>query len=109
MQKSDLLSSKYHIYSTAGPFAVKLSLMVQHHKPECLVKRMDCCVSFQCSLLLYLHSPRVQLYASAAVYTLKIPSPGSRTIVWTGKILHTLTAMGSTALEAAVPYPGEAP
>ena len=40
----------YHIYSTAGPFAVKLGLMVQHHKPECLVKRMDCCVSFQCSL-----------------------------------------------------------
>ena len=40
--------------------------------------------------------------------TLKIPNTGSHTIVWTPKIPHTLTGLGSAALATAVPYPGKA-
>ena len=29
---------------TADPFATKLGLMTHHHKVDCLVKRLDCCV-----------------------------------------------------------------
>ena len=29
---------------SADSFAARLSLMVHHHKLECLVKRLDCCV-----------------------------------------------------------------
>ena len=43
-----------------------------------------------------------------ALRILQILSAGSHTIVWTHKILHTLAGLGSTALEAAVPYPVEA-
>ena len=42
-------------------------------------------------------SLHVQLNASAAVCTLKIPNTGSHTTVWTTKILHTLIGMGSAA------------
>ena len=49
----------------------------------------------------------MQLYALTCEHTLKIPNTGSRIIVWTHKILHTLTAMGGAALGAAGPYPGK--
>ena len=29
---------------TSGPFATKLGLIVQHHKPECPVEKWDYCV-----------------------------------------------------------------
>ena len=54
------------------------------------------------------YSPRVQSHASASVRTLKIPNTDSHTIVWSPKLLHTLTGMGSAALAAAAPYPGKA-
>jgi len=50
----------------------------------------------------------VQSHASVSVPTLKIPSTGSHTIVWTHEILHILVGIGSAALAAAVTYPGKA-
>ena len=37
----------YYIFKSAGPFATKVSLMVQHHKPECPVGKCDYCVQGQ--------------------------------------------------------------
>ena len=51
--------------------------------------------------------PHVQMNASTSVCMLKIPTTGSRTIVWTQKTLHTLVGRGSAAPVAAVPYPGK--
>ena len=46
--------------------------------------------SFQCRLILCLHSPCVQSHASASVYILRIPNIGSHTIVWTHEnTVHT--------------------
>ena len=46
-----LMYSKYDflfcIFWTAGRFATKLSLIVQHHKPECPVEKWDDCVQGQ--------------------------------------------------------------
>ena len=46
------VNSKHRVQSkwkceTADPFATKLSLMVHHHKPGCLVIKVDCCVQGQ--------------------------------------------------------------
>ena len=41
------ISTELLILSSHSYFPTKLSLMVQHHKPECLVKRLDCYVQFQ--------------------------------------------------------------
>ena len=54
-------------------------------------------------------APCVQSHASTSVHTLKIPNTGSHTIVWTQETRHTLAGVGSTALAAAVPYPGKVP
>jgi len=59
------------------------------------------------TLLWCLYSPHVQSHALTAVQTLKIPGTASYTIVRNTKLLHTLRAMGSTALVAAVPYPAK--
>ena len=37
----------YCNFWTADPFLIKINLMVSHHKPECLVERLDCCVQGQ--------------------------------------------------------------
>ena len=34
----------YYIFETAGPFATKLDLIVQHHKPECPVGKLGHCI-----------------------------------------------------------------
>ena len=39
--------SFYCIFLTADPFATKLGLLVHYNKPECLVKKLDCCVQGQ--------------------------------------------------------------
>ena len=59
MQKISLLFSKstsqqgliwseyasfYYVFWTADPFATKLGLIVHYHKPECFMKKLDCCV-----------------------------------------------------------------
>ena len=36
--------SFYYIFRTADPFTIKLGLMVHYHMPECLMKKLDCCV-----------------------------------------------------------------
>ena len=36
--------SFYCIFLTADPFATKLGLIVHYHKPECIMKKLDCCV-----------------------------------------------------------------
>ena len=45
------IKSKYDcfccIFSTADPFGGKLSLVVHHHEPDCLEKRLDFCVQSQ--------------------------------------------------------------
>ena len=45
------ISSKYdrfyYILSTSDSFATKLSLMVNHGKPKCPVKILDCCLQGQ--------------------------------------------------------------
>ena len=40
-------------------------------------------VSFQCRVLRYPHSPRVQSHSSTSVRTLEIPNTVSQIIVWT--------------------------
>ena len=35
------------IFQTAGPFAIKLSLVVQHYKPECPAEKLDYCIQGQ--------------------------------------------------------------
>ena len=49
--KQGLVWSKYDsfycIFRIADPFATKLGLMVHYHKPECLMKKLDCCVQGQ--------------------------------------------------------------
>ena len=35
------------IFQTAGPFAIKLSLVVQHYKPECPAVKLEYCVQGQ--------------------------------------------------------------
>ena len=53
MSKSQrgLISSKYDylccIFQTVGWFGTKLGLIVQHHKPECLVEKWDYCIHDQ--------------------------------------------------------------
>ena len=46
-----LLWSKYDsfycIFWIADPFATKLGLAVHYYKPECLMKKLDCCVQGQ--------------------------------------------------------------
>ena len=37
----------YYIFYTAGPFATRLGLIVQHHKLECPVGKWDYCVQAQ--------------------------------------------------------------
>ena len=37
----------YCIFWTNDPFATRCSLMVHHRKPECLVRKLDCCVQGQ--------------------------------------------------------------
>ena len=37
----------YCIFWIADPFATKLGLMVHYRKPECLMKKLDCCVQGQ--------------------------------------------------------------
>ena len=37
----------YYIFQTAGPFATKLGVVVQHYKPECPVEKLDYCVQGQ--------------------------------------------------------------
>ena len=37
----------YYIFQTAGPFAARLALIVQHHKPECPVEKWDYCIQGQ--------------------------------------------------------------
>ena len=37
----------YYIFQTAGPFATKLGVVVQHYKPECPAEKMDYCVQGQ--------------------------------------------------------------
>ena len=43
----ELIWSKYDnvycIFWTADPFATKLGLIVHYHKPECFMKKLDCC------------------------------------------------------------------
>ena len=34
----------YYTFQTAGPFVTKLSLIVQHHKPECSVEKLGYCL-----------------------------------------------------------------
>ena len=36
--------SLYYIFWTADPFATKLCLIVHYLKPECSMKKLDCCV-----------------------------------------------------------------
>ena len=36
--------SEGYIFQTAGPFAIKLSLVVQHYKPECPAVKLGYCV-----------------------------------------------------------------
>ena len=59
--------------------------------------------------LCFFFSPVVQSHASTSVYTLKIPDTGID-VPLSGhtEILHTPIGMSSTALAAAVPYPGKA-
>ena len=33
-----------YVILTADPFGTKPDLMVHHHKLDCLLKRLDCCV-----------------------------------------------------------------
>ena len=40
-------TSFYNIFWNANPFATKLGLVVQYHKPECLMKKLGCCVQGQ--------------------------------------------------------------
>ena len=42
-----IMSLCYFFFWTTDSFANTLSLMVRHHKLECLVKRLDCCVQGQ--------------------------------------------------------------
>ena len=35
------------IFQTAGPFAIKLSLVVQHYKPECPAVKLGYCIQDQ--------------------------------------------------------------
>ena len=42
-----IYDSFYCIFWIADPFATKLCLMVHYHKPECLMKKLDCCVQGQ--------------------------------------------------------------
>ena len=58
----------------------------------------QCHLSVQALSMLFLQLPR----ASTSVNTLKIPSTGSHTIVWTQTIVHILVRLGSAALAAAV-------
>ena len=52
------------------------------------------------------YSLRAQLHASTSVRTLKIPSAGSHTIVWTGEnTAHTDRSGYSAARATDVPYP----
>ena len=37
----------YNQNMTAGPFAYKLGMLVQHHKPECSVGKCDYCIQGQ--------------------------------------------------------------
>ena len=37
----------FTLSSTAGSFSTKLGLLVQHHKPECSVEKLDYCVQGQ--------------------------------------------------------------
>ena len=37
----------YYIFQTAGPFAIKLSLVVQHYKPESPAVKLGYCVQGQ--------------------------------------------------------------
>ena len=39
--------SDYYSFWTADSLATRLGLMVDHHKPECFVKKMDYCVQGQ--------------------------------------------------------------
>ena len=47
----ELIWSKYDnfycIFWNAYPFATKLGLIVQYHKPECFMEKLDCCVQGQ--------------------------------------------------------------
>ena len=47
LSKYDLKKSNNSIFETAGPFATKLGLMVQDHKSECPVAKLDYCVQGQ--------------------------------------------------------------
>ena len=42
-----MTSFTYYIFQTAGLFATKLGLIVQHHKPECPVENLDYCIRDQ--------------------------------------------------------------
>ena len=37
----------YYIFQTAGPFATKLGVVVQHYKLECPAEKLDYCVQGQ--------------------------------------------------------------
>ena len=37
----------YYIFQTAGPFAIKLGLVVQHHMPEHPAEKLDHCIQCQ--------------------------------------------------------------
>ena len=39
--------SFYHVFWIANSFATKLGLIVHYHKPECLMKKLECCVQGQ--------------------------------------------------------------
>ena len=65
-------------------------------------------INLQCRLLRCPYSPRVQSHASTSVLTFKSQTLAAIPLFWHTKILHVLTAMGSAALEAVVPYPGKA-
>ena len=41
------MTNFYCILYTAGPFATRLDLIVQHYKPECTVEKWDYCVQGQ--------------------------------------------------------------